>query len=58
MEWSEGAGDEGQPALSLGWWVTPPKTLDRVWDTLISLQRGETPPCSGRHHLYMEDSEQ
>ena len=50
-EWSDGAGDVGQPPPLLGWWVTLPNTLDRVWDALISLWRGETPPCSGCHLL-------
>ena len=29
-ELSEAAGDGGQSMPSLGWWVTPPNTLDRV----------------------------
>ena len=53
MEWSDRAGDVGQLPPLLGWWVIPPNTLDRVWDSLISLQRGETPPCSGCHVLFI-----
>ena len=50
-EESDGAGDVGRLPPSLGWWVIPPNTLDRVRDAWISLQRGETLPCSGCHLL-------
>ena len=40
VEWSEGAGNAGYLPPSLGWWVTLPKNLDRVWDALISLFLG------------------